>query len=263
MLDAHKHLGADKGVSMTMGTPGTLSHLDGHVRVGAAPCRGELIRAIADLSLVGVDGYYEKYQALVAAIDLVLKQLQDSGMTIVNGQHRCKGSTVFAIEDPSAVVGKKLKQRGHSLSPIYALEPSEPDRCQTGWQLSLTPHCLRELDGRAALDIFAADAVECYTVAKASRPAFARHFAENSLAAFLITGGNEEFFTFEQLRQPGVGRDVTSLAIRRLYSAILDSGVARSNRQSAPLKEAVRKGSSFVILPLLAMMMLRRARSKL
>merc|ERR1719361_1505123 len=65
MLDAHKHLGSDKGISMTMGTPGTLSHLTGHVRVGAAPCRGELIRAIADLSLVGVDGYYEKYQALV------------------------------------------------------------------------------------------------------------------------------------------------------------------------------------------------------
>jgi hypothetical protein len=32
-LDAHKHLGADKGISMAMGTPGTLSLLQGRVKV--------------------------------------------------------------------------------------------------------------------------------------------------------------------------------------------------------------------------------------
>ena len=32
--DAHKHLGADKGISMAMGTPGTLSLLEGRVKVG-------------------------------------------------------------------------------------------------------------------------------------------------------------------------------------------------------------------------------------
>ena len=36
-LDAHKHLGTDKGVSSVVGTPGTLSHLRGHVKVGAQP----------------------------------------------------------------------------------------------------------------------------------------------------------------------------------------------------------------------------------
>ena len=36
-LDAHKHLGTDKGVSTVVGTPGTLSHLAGRPRVGARP----------------------------------------------------------------------------------------------------------------------------------------------------------------------------------------------------------------------------------
>lgn len=31
-LDAHKHLGTDKGVSTVVGSSGTLSHLHGHVR---------------------------------------------------------------------------------------------------------------------------------------------------------------------------------------------------------------------------------------
>jgi hypothetical protein len=55
-LDAHKHLGADKGISMAMGTPGTLSHLNGRVKVGAQPTRGELARAMADMLLVGSEG---------------------------------------------------------------------------------------------------------------------------------------------------------------------------------------------------------------
>merc|ERR1712151_199977 len=113
----------------------------------------------ADLSLVGIQGYYDTYHALVMSIDLVLQTLQENGMKLINGQHRAKGSTVFSFEDPSATVSSHLKRRGHATSPIFSVEPSELDRCQTGFQLSLTPHCLREFkDGKSALDVFAKDA---------------------------------------------------------------------------------------------------------
>merc|ERR1711937_584381 len=109
MLDAHKHLGSDKGISMAVGTPGTLSALSGQIRVGAPPTKGELVRALADLILVGVEGYYEKYRALAAAIALAVKTIETAGMKVVHGQNRAKGSTVVSIEDPSAVISKKLK----------------------------------------------------------------------------------------------------------------------------------------------------------
>ncbi len=53
-LDAHKHIGADKGISMAMGTRGTLSIGAGHVKVGAQPAGGELNRAMAGMRLVGM-----------------------------------------------------------------------------------------------------------------------------------------------------------------------------------------------------------------
>ena len=48
--------GTDKGVSTVVGTPNTLSHLHGSVKVGSQPSKGELVRALADMMLVGVDG---------------------------------------------------------------------------------------------------------------------------------------------------------------------------------------------------------------
>merc|ERR1712137_54595 len=75
-LDAHKHLGADKGISMAMGTPGTLSHLSGRRRVSAQPSNGELIRAMADLTLIGVAGYHEKYSKLVGTVVETTKMIE-------------------------------------------------------------------------------------------------------------------------------------------------------------------------------------------
>jgi hypothetical protein len=259
MLDAHKHLGADKGISMTMGTEGTLSHLSGHVRVGAAPCRGELIRAIADLSLVGVDGYYEKYHGVVAAIDGVLKSLQANGMKLMNRQHRAKGSTVFAFEDPSAVMQVELKKKGHGMAPIYLMEPSQTDRCQTGFQFSLTPHCMREFkDGKSALDIFAEDALAANKNARSRQTGLVTKFAENSLFATLLSGGNTDNWLLAQLRKPGFLREVVSLLLRRLYSGILDSGCACSDKHPAPLAEVGRRMSIFAALQSLALVCFMR-----
>ena len=44
-------------MSTVVGTPNTLSHLHGSVVVGSQPCKGILIRALADMMLVGVEGY--------------------------------------------------------------------------------------------------------------------------------------------------------------------------------------------------------------
>lgn len=125
MLDAHKHLGADKGVSMSMGTRGALSPLKGAIRVGAAPCKGELVRAIADLSLVGVEGYYTKYHALVSAVETATRTMEASGMMIIHSHHRIKGSTVLAVEDPSALTSKKLKKKDTAL-PQYTAHIQKP-----------------------------------------------------------------------------------------------------------------------------------------
>merc|ERR1712070_760847 len=129
MLDAHKHLGADKGISMVMGTPGTLQHLTGHVRVGAAPSRGELVRAGADLSLMGVDRYHDKYTTLAAAVDNLKTTMEDAGMKIIHAQNRAAGSSVISVEDPRVVVQKKLKKLGYSVAPLYKLHPEQPTRC--------------------------------------------------------------------------------------------------------------------------------------
>ena len=51
-LDAHKHLGTDKGVSTVIGTRGTLERLRGKIKVGSQPTKAMLVRALADMCLV-------------------------------------------------------------------------------------------------------------------------------------------------------------------------------------------------------------------
>merc|ERR1719443_731512 len=105
MLDAHKHIGADKGISMVMGSKGTLSHLTGHIKVGGPPSNGELVRAMSDMALVGVEGYYEKYNRLSDAVDEATDAMAAAGMTILHAHNRVKGSTAFGVEDPSGLIG--------------------------------------------------------------------------------------------------------------------------------------------------------------
>ena len=69
-------------------------------------------------------------------------------MTIVHAKNRVKGSTVISVEDPSGVMIKKIKKRGHHLAALYNLCPADLTRCQTGWQLALTPYALRMVDNK-------------------------------------------------------------------------------------------------------------------
>jgi hypothetical protein len=67
---------------------------------------------------------------------------------------------------------------------LYNLHPSSPERCQYGWCLSFTPHCLRELDGATALDVFVRDLKVCASKAPSQ--------ASNSIVSILSKGGAEE-----------------------------------------------------------------------
>jgi len=233
--DAHKHLGADKGISMAMGTPGTLSLLDGHVKVGSQPTRGELVRAMADMLLVGREGYHEKYNRLAAAVNTATEKLEEAGMHVMHGHYRVRGSTAFTVEDPSARLQRMLKRCGHGPSPAFRLNSPFPDRCQTGFLMSVTPHGIREIrPGEDALQIFTKDAIESYK--KLGRPScLTKWCREDSLMAIMLNGGLTDVWLFAQLREPGMRRDVMSVILRRLFTAIYDSGVVRSRKQKAPV----------------------------
>ena len=60
-------------------------------------------------------------------------------------QPLARHAPVRSVEDPSARVVRLVKAKGHAPSPLFRIAPDEPDRCQTGLYMSLTPHCLREL----------------------------------------------------------------------------------------------------------------------
>lgn len=262
-LDAHKHLGVDKGISTAIGTSGTLANLSGFVKVGAVPSQGELVRALADMSLVGVEEYHQKYHHLASAVLDTVKTIEAAGMTIIHSCNRVEGSTVFAVEDPSALMIKKLKKRGHKAAGIYGARPDEPERCQTGFQLSLTPYALRPQKGdKSALDAFNHDVVEVHKAAQASYPALAKRFRENSLLAILLAGGDEELWALELLRCPGFGRNLVSLVVRRAWSAILDSGVACSDHHSKPLNTVTHK-ALFIAVLLFVLRMCSRFRKRL
>ena len=146
------------------------------------------------------------------------------------------------MEDPSAGVSRLVKAKGHAPSPVFRIAPDEPERCQTGFLMSLTPHCLREVQpGVPALDIFVRDLVSCHRESQAQPSALAAMLPESSLAAILLRGGNEESWAFAQLHKPGVTRDVLSVVFRRLYSGIMDSGVVCTERHPAPLRSVLTK----------------------
>lgn len=219
------------------------------------------MRAMADMLLVGLDGYKQKYIELAAAIAQSLATIEASGMRIIHGQNRIRGSTVVAIEDRSGVMSRKLKKLGHSTACIYDACPKDPSRCQSGFQLSFTPHCLREVKGgRTALSVFTADLIKTHEHVCSSYPSLAKRFPENSLAAYLLSGGNDDLWAFALLKNPGFGREAVSLVLRRLYSAILDSGVTCSDRHLSPLKDFLQRILACAIA-VLVWLRLRRRRS--
>ena len=257
-IDAHKHLGTDKGISTVIGTNGTLSSLTHHAKVGAQPLQEDLVRAISSMKLVGVDGYVEKYTALGNATEKVVEGLRSHGMTIVHSRWRAKGSTVIAVEDPSGVMIKKLKKRGHSVATLFSLCPAKPERCQTGWQLSLTPYALRTVklgnsEPVPAIDVFLKDAIASWKEIKTNKTLkFLQDiFRENSFIA-CIYGGNLDPFLFPSLSATGsLKMTLVETLIRRYFTAQLDCGVVQSRRRKSPLKDLVPRTVGFGTILLL------------
>ena len=88
-LDAHKHMGAEKGISTVFSTQNTLSRvMQGKIRVGAEPSDGDLIRAIMDLNSFSVKGYENLYRDLQDIISNTVRKLENAGMRQVRTAHR-------------------------------------------------------------------------------------------------------------------------------------------------------------------------------
>lgn len=200
-----------------------------------------LVRALADMMLVGVDGYKRKYEALARRVGEVEAAVEAAGLRVFNGHHRVRGSSVIGVEDEAGVVARRLKRCGHAVHCLYNLHPAEPTRVQYGWCLSLTPHALRTLaDGRAALDVFIADLGVAAEGGRNQRtPLLARPFSPNSLLGIVTRGGTFELWLFRRLWRPGLGRYVATVLLRRLFSRLLDAGIARSNKRPNPLGQLV------------------------
>jgi len=246
-LDAHKHIGADKGISMVIGTKGTLSWLEGAVKVGTQPTDGHLVCAMADMRMVGYKGYQDKYFGLASAIETALTRIEAAGGTIVHKHNRRKGSTAFGFEDPRARVIKLLKKKGHGPAPLFKICPEQPQRCQTGFLLSLTPHSLRPFgpDKRRALDVFVEDAVECHQLVQRKPARLAKLFREDRLIAVLLAGGAEESWSFSWLHHPGPMRNFWSMIFRCVFTAIADCGTANSHKQPHALRSVAVRGVLF------------------
>ena len=218
-LDAHKHLGADKGLSTVVGTKGSLQALRGALRVGARPTRAALVRALANVASVTPQGYDTIYRNLASRVKVVEETCSSLNLDVVHACHRREGSTVLAVHDPACRTQKLLSKRNHKCTFLYNLHPLDQTKCQYGWCLSFTPHCLRELDGATALDVFVRDLKVCAAAAPSQ--------ASNSIVAVLSTGGAPEPWLFSFLWRPGIGRETGSLILRRLFTRLLDAGVGK------------------------------------
>ena len=76
----------------------------------------------------------------------------------------------------------------------------------------------------------------------------------------MLSGGNEDVWVFAQLRDPGTTRDVLSVVLRRLYSAIFDSGVVCTEKQHAPLASFLARSAGMAAIVAAGGYGMRRAR---
>jgi len=237
-IDAHKHMGAEKGISTVFGTAGTLSSLEESVRVGAEPSVGALARTIANLSLMGHSGYSTLYRRLQAAVARAIQKLEAAGLRLVRSQHRRVGSTVMCFEDPSGAVGNALSKRGFVVGRVYNLfdgSPNERAKSPSAWQLSVTPHHLRPAPARArrarggslrtALDVFVAEAIDVHRkVSTQWRHRLVRAVcSERSFVAHALSD-NLGVYVFSKIAGGGVARQAGMMLARRYCSPLLDGG---------------------------------------
>ena len=164
------------------------------------------------------------------------------------------------MEDPSGLMKSRMKKRGHVLAALFNLYPEDLTRCQSGWQLSMTPQCLREVDGRCALDIFLEDLVkeqQCMQESSTYKLIQQLPVQENSLVACLV-GGNLDPFLLPLLEKVGFGRTFTTRFIRRFFTAQMDCGVLNTNKRKNPASLVVRRGALATIVMLVLLVLRRR-----
>jgi len=250
-------------LSTMIGTNGVLLPLKGYRKVGFQPQLADLVRALADVKLVGKDGYYRLYKDFSHAIDAVVAKMEGVGMKVIHGANRIRGSTVVAMEDPSGAIARKMKKKGYSTMCIYNVSPEHPERCLNGWQLSFTPHALRQVkDGdRTCLQAFLDDLLVVHasvqkndTLARSQK-----YFKENSLASYLISG-NTDLWVLGFLQNEGIGRSVAGMLIRRFVTAQLDSGTMCSLRRRNPIRELFNRTTWQALLVFICLLFVRRRR---
>jgi hypothetical protein len=182
------------------------------------------------MRLVGQHKYVELYLALNETATRAVHVLEAAGMTVLHTHYRAQGSTVIAVEDPSGAVCKKMKKKGHKLGLLFAVAPDEPARCQTGWQLSLTLHALRDINGRQALDIFLEDVVASFHEVQRSRSLALlwRLAPENTLLPCLVSGNIDAYLLPLLNSGPGAGLNFIELLMKGFLTVQLDSGSVAS-----------------------------------
>jgi len=180
------------------------------------------------MQMVGKEKYVQQYSLLGEYMAKLERVVEDQlGLVVIHQKHRVKGSTVLSVEDPSGIYKQKLKKFGHTLASLFNLYPEEPHRCQTGWQLSLTPHGIRDINGTCALDLFIADLIATHQlVMKDSKYQWITTTLgcrENSFIACLFGSGNLDPVLLPFLAHFGNARQFMEMFIRRKLCLVVYS----------------------------------------
>jgi len=231
-IDAHKHMGAEKGFSTVFGTSSTLSVLDTRVCVGSPPTNGDVVRTMANLLYVeSLGGYRQVYTRLADAVAEAATSLERAGLRLVRPRERAYGSTVLCFEDPSGGMGRALNKRGFNTSTVYNLFDGAADeigKTQGAFQLSVTPHQLRAAPNgqdMTALDVFVEEAKRTHRdfVASPFYRVIRATFPERSFLAH-VAADNVPVYLFSLISGGGVARSLGKMLARRYCSCLLDEG---------------------------------------
>jgi hypothetical protein len=180
--------------------------------------------------LVGRPRYEALYRELASAVEEAVIVFESAGVKLFHAQNRIKGSTVIGLEDPCGAIHKNLKKR-HAMGLLFGMRRHDPSRCQSGVQVSFTPHALRLVEGnKRAIDAFVEDVVRVSKQVQNSPALSLARWGVVKEASLLpcILSGNVLAWLLPQLHRPGYGRYLGTLLLRSYFTANLDSGVIRS-----------------------------------
>ena len=210
---------------------------------------------------MGWESYVDSYRQLGDAVANAVRVIEGAGMQLIHKRFRAGGSTVISVEDPSGLMSKKMGKRGHYVARIFGVAPEFPDRCQTGWQLSTTPHALRRVPQKGkgtgkeiALDVFLRDVVAAHKEVQQNSvmQKLWNMVPENSIIACLV-GGNMDPYLLPLLQHAGPGRALTRRVVRRFFTASMDSGVVHTGRHQRPIAVVMKRFLLAIVVVVLTM----------